>query len=250
MKPYLERDGIRIYHGDAREVLEELEPGSVDLLLTDPPYGQQFHGQALLTEKANVRADGARQGMRLVRQVLFGLERARVLAPDAHAYLFCHWESWPDFYDAVASYLQIRNALVWWKDRGGVGDTAMDYARDYEVVLYATRAARRPLQGRRDGAVIRGIPPVGNARIHPTEKPTELLAYLVRKSAPPGGLVLDPFMGAGPTLEAARASGCRAVGIDVEERWCEAAARRLSQRPLFEVEPAPNAGEEAPCPNP
>lgn len=227
--PYFCQDGVTIYRGDCRDVLAELPADSADLLLTDPPYGQQFAGRGEATATANVRGDGARQGMRLVRNMLD--ETMRVLRQDAHAYLFCHWESWPDFYDAVSSYLPIKNALPWWKNRGGMGDTEMEYARDYEVVLYAARG-RRPLAGKRDGAVISGIPPVGNDRLHPTEKPVALMSRLIQKSCPSGGLVLDPFAGSGPVGEAARALGCRAILIEIEERYCEAAARRLSQTVL------------------
>lgn len=231
MKPYYDEGGIAIYHGDCRDVLPHLAPESVDLLLSDPPYGMQFaSGQRVVTQLANVKADGARQGMRLVRQML--MEAMPALKADAHAYLMCHFESWPDFYDAVSSYLPIRNAIIWWKNRGGMGDCEMEYARDYEVLLYAA-LGRRPLAGRRDGSVLANIPPAGNDRKHPTEKPVELMSRLIGKSCPVGGLVCDPFMGVGPTLQAALESGRRAIGIEIEEQYCEHAAKRLRQGVLF-----------------
>ncbi|WP_240360649.1 site-specific DNA-methyltransferase [Pyxidicoccus caerfyrddinensis] len=66
-------------------------------------------------------------------------------------------------------------------------------------------------------------------RTHPTEKPVPLLAHLVEKSCPVSGLVLDPFAGTGATLVAAQQLGRRAVGVDLEERYCEVAAHRLQQ---------------------
>jgi DNA modification methylase len=229
MKPYYESGGITIYCGDCRDALPEIAPESVDLLLTDPPYGQQFHGFRGVT--ANVKGDGARQGVRVVRQAL--AESMQSLKQDAHAYMFCHWESWPDFYDAVSPYLPIKSALIWWKDRGGMGDTEMEYARDYEVILYAARG-RRALDGKRDGAVIAEIPPVqSQSREHPTQKPVPLCGFLVQKSCPAGGIVLDPFMGSGSTLVAAKEAGRRAIGIEIDERYCEIAAKRLAQEVLF-----------------
>lgn len=229
MRPYYEADGITIYHGDCREVLPSIEPASVALLVSDPPYGMAFGG--FRGVQANVSADGARQGVRIVRQMLF--EARPVLRPDAHLYLFCHWESWPDFYDAASGAVNIKNALVWHKDRGGMGDTATEYARDYEIILYGA-LGRKPLQGRRDGAVLRGHPPVRSQdRQHPTEKPVDLLAYLVRKSSEAGDAVLDPFAGSGSSLVAARNLGRRAIGIEIEERYCEIAAQRLSQTDLL-----------------
>lgn len=231
MTPYFAADGVTIYRGDCRDVLEALNVRA-DLLLTDPPYGQQFNGRGESTAKANIRADGARQGMRVVRQMLDVVGDR--LAPDAHAYLFCHWESWPDFYDAASSYLAIKNALVWHKDRGGMGDTELEYARDYEVALFGVVGGeRRPLAGRRDGAVIVGHPPVASRdRVHPTEKPVSLVRYLIEKSCPPGGLVLDPFAGSGPVGVAARDTGRRAILIELDEAYCEAAAQRLAQRSI------------------
>jgi site-specific DNA-methyltransferase (adenine-specific) len=238
VKPYFDEEGITIYHGDCREVIPQLQPQSIDLLLTDPPYGQQFQGQALITAKANIRADGARQGMRLVRQMLFALgEEGRVMKPDAHAYLFCHWESWPDFYDAVSSYMKIQNALIWFKNRGGSGDTEYEYARDYEVILYAMAGRGRPLAGRRDGAVIAGIQPVLGDRLHPTEKPEKLFRYMIEKSCPFGGTVLDPFGGAMPAARAAKAAGRRAVVIEIEERYCEIGANLMRQVSMYTAAP-------------
>ena len=229
MMPYYSDDLVTIYHGDCRDVVDELDDASVDVLLTDPPYGMAFGG--FRGAEANVRADGARQGIRLVRQ-MFHASRPKMSA-DAHAYVFCHWESWPDFYDAASAFIPIKSALVWWKNRGGMGDVELEYARDYEVILFGAHG-RRPLAGKRDGSVLSGFAPMGNIseRRHPTEKPVPLLRFLVGKSAPAGGLVLDPFMGSGSTLEAAKSLGRKAIGIEIEERYCEIAAIRCSQEVL------------------
>jgi DNA modification methylase len=229
MTPYFDDGQIQIWHGDCREVLPSIPAGSVDLVLTDPPYGMAFGG--FRGVDMNVKADGARQGIRLVRQAMFEMRDA--LAEDAHLYMFCHWESWPDFYDALSPSIPIKSALMWWKNRGGMGDTSMEYARDYEVILFGA-FGRRPLRGKRDGAVIAGYPPEGNIknRDHPTQKPVALLQYLVGKSCPPNGMVLDPFMGSGTTIRAARANGCRAIGIEISEEYCEIAVKRLQQSVL------------------
>jgi DNA modification methylase len=227
VKPYYEdkKRGVVIYHGDCRDVVASLPRHSADVLLSDPPYGMAYKSADKKAVSQNVKADGARQGARIVRQMLG--EWGRASKPEAHAYLFCHWESWPDFYDMASGYLHMRNALVWWKDRGSMGNMAMEYARDYEVILYAAPKGR-PLVGGRRGAVIDGHPPVPSARrLHPTEKPVSLLRYLVERSAPKGGLVLDPFMGSGSTLEAANSVGRRAIGIELDERYCELAANRI-----------------------
>lgn len=231
MKPYYEDDGVILYHGDAQDV--ELPEESVDLLLTDPPYGQQFRGSGRTTKTANVRGDGVRQGCRIVRRVLAPLDPA--LRPDAHLLIMCHWESWPDFYDSISPLYSIKNALIWHKNRGGMGDLEREYARDYEVVLYATaRPGTKPraLRGKRPGAVITGIPPCTDNRRHPVEKPVPLMMRLIERHAPEGGLVVDPFAGSGSTLVAAQAIGRRAIGVEIDESYCRVIVERLRQRPL------------------
>nr|WP_216612566.1 DNA methyltransferase [Myxococcus xanthus] len=213
-----------MYLADCRDQLLDLPSASVDVLLTDPPYGMAYEGRG--RSAAAIRADGSRQGMRVLRQALSAASAA--LAPDVHAYVYCHWESWPDFYDATSAHLRPKGALIWWKARGGMGDCAASYAPDYEVVLHAAGPTRRPLVGKRLGAVLAGFAPVpSRVRTHPTEKPVELQRLLIERSCPVGGLVLDPFAGSGSTLVAAQQLGRRAVGMELEERYCEAAARRL-----------------------
>ncbi|RKI08296.1 site-specific DNA-methyltransferase [Corallococcus sp. AB030] len=224
MKPYFQSDTITLFHADCRDALLGLPSKSVDVLLTDPPYGMAYEAKG--RSGAAIRADGSRQGMRVFRQALTAAGPA--LKPDLHAFVFCHWESWPDFFDAASAHMKIKGAPIWWKARGGMGDCAASFAPDYEVVLHGTGPTRRALFGKRHGAVLSGYPPVpARARTHPTEKPVNLLAYLLERACPKGGLVLDPFVGSGATLVAAQQLGLRAVGVELDERYCEAAARRL-----------------------
>ena len=72
----------------------------------------------------------------------------------------------------------------------------------------------------------------GKGNDHPTVKPIALMRYLCRLITPPGGTILDPFMGSGTTLRAAKDLGRQSIGIEIEERYCEIAARRLGQEVL------------------
>ena len=230
MSPYYDHDGITIYHGDCRDVVDSLPPAAVDLLLTDPPYGMAFvsgwNGQSVADQ--SVRGDGVRQGVRVVRGALNSL--VPTYAPDMHALVFCHWESWPDFYDNLCHLFSIRNALIWSKGGGGMGDLRHEYAKDYEVVLFGARSRGRELNGMRTGAVIEGYRRVKSHDRYVTfQKPEPLLVELIERHSPPGGLVLDPFLGSGSTLVAAKRTGRRAIGIELEERYCEIAANRLAQ---------------------
>ena len=228
MSVYYADESVTLYHGDSRDVLPEMTRGQVDLLLTDPPYGMGYGGDtAGGAGSHNVAADGVRQGVRVIRQVLF--EAAPLLKSDAHLMMFCHWQSWPDFYDAMSGYATMRNALIWHKAAGSTGNILANYIRDYEVILYAARGARNIAGEGKYSAILTGYPTVPpRQRVHPTEKPVGLLRHLISRHCPPEGLVLDPFVGGGSTLIAAKETGRRAVGVEMDEAHCEAAAKRLA----------------------
>lgn len=220
MKPYFERDGITIYHGDCREVLPTLAAGSVDLVLTDPPYGVTYQSNAVAGRGAQpITNDGTRLSLALYRQVVPLLDAKHVL-------WFTRWDAWPDVWAILGQHLPLRGLLIWDKGSPGMGDLS-HWGCSYEMIA---SAGYGKLEGGRDGSVLR-FPCVSHgAREHPTEKPGALLRYLIGKLAPQ--TILDPFMGSGTTLVAAKALGRRAIGIEIEEKYCEIAARRLEQSVL------------------
>jgi len=230
MTPYYSDDSVTIYHGDCRDVAPTIAPASIDLLLTDPPYGMAFvSGWA--ANKQPVKGDGVRQGIRVVRSALNELHHT--FGSEMHALIFCHWESWPDFYDNLCHLFQIRNALIWHKRGGGMGDLRHEYAKDFEVILFGARGRGRELAGKRAGAVITGYNRVpAQQREVPFQKPVPLLVELIDRHAPTKGIILDPFTGSGSTLVAAKKAGRHSIGIELDERYCEIAARRLSQEVL------------------
>lgn len=223
MQAYYERGNVRLYHGDSRHILARAPLPKFDVLLSDPPFGMDWQPKA--KGMRAIANDKPHEALPLLVDVLAAAKPH--LATDAHVYLFCHWASWPGFYAASGAACVPKNALVWWKQRGGMGDTTCSYAPDYEVILFGMRG-RRPLVGGRHGAVLKDFPIVDpRDRVHPTEKPTKLLKWLLAKSCPIGGSVLEPFSGSGATLVAAAELELGAVGMELDERYCEATARRL-----------------------
>lgn len=235
MKPYYEDEYVTLYHSDCRDVAPSLDHESVDLLLTDPPYGMAFNSGWAASK--SVKSDGERQGARVVRTGLNALEHS--FDSDMHALIFCHWKSWPDFHDHLCHLFAFRNALIWAKGGGGMGDLRHEYAKDFEVVLFGARGRGRELRGKRTGCVL-SHPRVPAAQRHvPFEKPVSLAVELVERHTNPGHLVLDPFAGSGPALVAAKSLGRKAIGIELSEEYCEIAARRLSQGVLDLRDPTP-----------
>lgn len=209
MKPYYESGGITIYHGDCRDVLPTLEP--VDLVLTDPPYGIALSEHGRNCHDWHVAGD---HNQELGQSVLDNLDYPQVA--------FSHPKKpWSGDW---------RQYLVWDKGPtvGGGGDRATCWKFSFELI----QVRRTPqLKGKRDEAVLRFHINQRDYALHPCQKPTKLVRYLLKKI--PAQTILDPFMGSGTTLRAAKDLGRRAIGIELEERYCEIAAERLRQGVLF-----------------
>lgn len=234
MKAYYEHDGITIYHGDCREVLPTLAPDSVDLVLTDPPYGVRYvTSWRLRTDKLVAPIEGD-ESLNALRDSLPVIDRT--LLNNRHVYCFSSPLLLGDAVDAIHGVWPVKGVLVWDKgDRGTVGDLEAGYGVCFENIIYATKG-RRALNGPRPRNVYRYDWSGTLDPVHPAVKPVGLLQWLVTKSTNAGETILDPFMGSGTTLRAAKDLGRRAIGIEIEERYCEIAARRLEQAVLpFEV---------------
>ena len=228
MQPYFERDGITIYHGDAREILPLLPADSFDLVLTDPPYssgGFQESGKSAGSigrrENMPIALDNlsTRGYERLMREVLRYCNQADEI------YLFTDWRMWVYAFDVLeGAGWRVRNMLVWDKLSMGMG---LPWRNQHELIAFGKRTPAAMMDGKH-GNVLRASR--ANGDLHPTEKPVDLLRTLLGNSQ--GQTVLDPFMGSGTTLRAALDLGRKAIGIELEERYCEIAARRLSQMVL------------------
>jgi site-specific DNA-methyltransferase (adenine-specific) len=223
--PYFDDGQVTIYLGDARDVVETIADVSVDLIVTDPPYGMNYDSG---WSGAAVHLDGTRLCLRMYRQLLPGLQR--VLKDGSHVYWFTRWDVWPDAYDAIAPFLPVKNALIWDKGHPGMGNLEV-YGYSYEMAVFAAKG-HRALNGGRPNSIFRYNPVPVASRNHPTEKPLGLIAEWITRSSNPGDVVFDPFMGSGTTLRAAKDLGRRAIGIEIEERYCEIAVKRLAQSVL------------------
>lgn len=238
MKPYYESGGITIYHGDCVRVLSGLEAESVDGIVTDPPFssgartdaGKSVRGAMLRGEKwdrdwfshDNMATHGFLFLMRLLCADLL-----RVTRRGGTAHFFIDWRMYPNLYGAIESCGWVaKNLLVWDKCSFGMGT---NYRNAHELVIYAEKGDAE--FRRHDLSNVLRATRAGTEN-HPTEKPTSLLEMMIGATTDADGIVLDPFLGSGSTLVAAKNLGRRAIGIEIEERYCEIAAERLSQEVL------------------
>ena len=220
MKPYYDEGGITIYHGDCREVLPTLEP--VDLVLTDPPYGEVNRESSGLRVFDKGAADVVTFMVEELATSLAALCRS--------VYLFCGIEQVSGYRRAlVAAGLSTRLA-IWEKSNPSPMNGQYLWLSSIEACVFG-RKSGAPFNEHCASPVWRG--PIARPQVHPTEKPLWLMHRLIGASSIHGGSVLDPFMGSGTTLRAAKDMGRRCIGIELEERYCEIAARRLAQEVLF-----------------
>ena len=236
MKPYYQDSAVTIYHGDCREILPDLP--KVDLVLTDPPYAsgartdsnRQVRGAMLRSlEDAEWFSHDAMTtwGFQwFMRSVISELRV--VLVEGCHVYWFTDWRMTPTVYGMLEAHgYRVNHCLTWAKTHFGMGTY---WRNQHENIVFASHGKPRPMAHQDRGSVLT-YKGVGSAkRRHPTEKPHELLTDIIRTAG--GELVLDPFMGSGTTLRAAKDLGRKAIGIEIEEKYCEIAAQRMAQEVL------------------
>jgi DNA modification methylase len=202
--PYYQDSAVTIYHGDCRQIMEWLK---ADVLICDPPFGIQYNSGWQSRPIQNDGDTNARD------------EALLLWGDDKPALVFGQWrQSKPGV---------TKLCLTWDKgDWPGMGDLNMPWGQSTEEIYVIGNG----FVGPRGGTVIR-VDRLTGSLAHPNEKPIPLFARLLEKCPP--GLIADPFMGSGTTLRAAKDLGRKAIGIEIEEKYCEIAAKRMAQE-VFE----------------
>lgn len=244
VRPYYQDASVTLYHGDACEMSL---PIAADLLLTDPPYSRAG-GLATGRSAAHLMAEDSASSDQFwlhwfaetARQILRGMK------PAACGIVFCDYRTIHLVERAFARSRMgwhLSQGLVWDRESIGMGSP---FRACFEMMGFV-RGPGFSWAGRKDiGNVLKHRWPYGAHANHPAEKPVGLLDRIIRECSQPGQLVFDPFTGSGSALVAAKLAGRRAIGIELEEAYCEVAARRLAQDALlFGGEGLERVGESA-----
>jgi site-specific DNA-methyltransferase (adenine-specific) len=239
--PYYQDEFATLYLADCRDVLPLLPAGSVDLVLTDPPY---VFGIASTMQDGKCTGWGDLMNSAVWYESWLRECRRLMMHENGAAWVFNSWRSFPVLARAAyASQWPITSLLVWDKEWIGPGGH-QGLRPSYELVaLFAQPSYAVADRGIPD--IMRCMWSATKPNGHPAEKPVSLLRRLIDMA--PSTCVLDPFCGVGSTLVAARSAGRRSIGIEIEERYCAIAARRLAQNvlPLDEPPPVVTATQEA-----
>ena len=237
MKPYYQHAGITIYHGDCLEVLDAV-PARADAVVSDPPFA--FAGG--ISNGIRSIADG-----QFFEHWLGSVFRSlhACCRPEAAWMLWCDWRTAAiydrvlakgatDSYDARA----VSQVLIHDREMVGMGSPFRNQT-DWVALVRGKGTDFGDRIPKNQPNIFRGYWYYGKHEHHPSEKDPTVAARLAEWISDEGQLVLDPFAGSGSTLIGCKNSGRRAIGIEIEERYCEIAAKRLSQEVLdFTEQPA------------
>lgn len=212
----------KLIHGDSLTVLRQMEPESVDAIITDPPYGINY-----------VSPTGARIQNDTAPFIWFLYDAFRVLKPGSSGrgtlVCFTRWDVQQVFIDAIrlAGFI-VKSEVIWDKMQHGMGDLKSQFAPSHENIVFAVKG-KFSFPGHRPKDLITHRKLPGSQMIHPTEKPVPLLADLITAVTKPGDLILDPFAGSGSTLVAAKKTGRRFTGIELDDVHYAKAQRRIEE---------------------
>ena len=211
---------VRIQNVDWEVGIKEVADKSVDLLVTDPPYGMEFQSNHRKVKHKIIQNDNNLDWL-----VGWIDELKRVMKDEAHLYIFCSWHNVEVFKYLVGKKFNVKNILIWEKNNTGMGDLDGDYAPKYEMVLFCSNGVKK-LKGGRDSNILKADKTQNEN--HPTEKPLNLIQYFINKSSNIGDLVLDTFGGSCVTAIASKQLQRDCICFEIEESYCKKAMARLS----------------------
>jgi len=204
----------KIILGDSIKVLPTLEKQSYNLLLSDPPYGMDF--KSGWSDKDKIENDKLIDTVSLFEDVL--KESVPLLKDNAHFYLFGNIDYINEIKPIIEKYLTLKNILIWDRKVIGMGDLKT-YGNSYDIIYFGYNKKWKDLNGTRDRDLLSFSRVDPSKNIHPTEKPLDLLEYLIKKSSNENDKILEPFAGGGSTLLACKNLNRLATGIEIEEKY-------------------------------
>jgi len=209
-----------IVNMDWKEAITQVSDKSIDLVVTDPPYGMKFQSNYRKVQHKSIQNDDNLDWLES-----WVIELKRVCKDEAHLYIFCSWHNIDLFKEKVGAYFNVKNILIWEKNNTGMGDLEGDYAPKYEMILFCSNGSKK-LNGGRDANILKAKRTVNEN--HPTEKPVNLIRYLIEKSSNKGDLVLDTFAGSFSTAQACKEIGRDFICFEIEPEYCRTAKNLLN----------------------
>lgn len=210
---------IKLMHGDCLELMKEIPDGSVDLVLTDPPYGIDFQSHRRKKMYNKINNDASLEWLDTYFE-----ECRRILKDNTAIYCFCSWHNVDIFKKSFEKYFKLNNIVVWVKNNHGSGDLKASYAPMHEFILYGNKGRRTFYEKRMSDVIF--VDKTKNEN-HPTEKPADLLEKFIMNSTEKNAVVFDGFMGSGTTGVACVNTNRNFIGIELNDEYFEIAKKRI-----------------------
>jgi DNA modification methylase len=217
-----------IKNGNCLEILENLEDGCIDIVLTDPPYGINYISNRSIYDdsitKRGLMNDGneAFEILDKTCQIL-----SNKVAQNAHLYFFCSWSVYSKFESIISKYFTIKTPLVWDKGNKGSGDLENDWGNQTEIIIFCVKGKK--LVNNRRGNLL-SIPRLHSSKmVHPTQKPVELINEILEVSYTKGDFIVDPFMGSGSTIKACNKINAKSLGIEIDNEMFNIANKFINE---------------------
>ena len=211
---------MQLFNDDCLKVLPTIPDKSIDLILTDPPYGMDYQSNRRKIKYNKIKNDSNIEDWLYISLRQF----SRILKDNSHCYIFCSFHYLTKFIDYSKEFFELKNILIWEKNNHGSGDLKGNYAPKYELILFLTNG-RKLLNGKRDSNILKYNKT--NNKLHPTQKPLDLIEFIVNKSSNKNETVLDCFMGSATTALACKNLNRNFIGIEIDEQYFKTAKNRL-----------------------
>ena len=236
MRPYYSDESVTLYNADCREVLESMEDASVGCVITDPPYSDRTHeGTRSNSDRAKGHGNRVLSGnigfssiteadLREVMADLGRITQRWVVSSLDYRHAF-------RFEQEPPTGLRTLRIGVWVKPNPMPQISGDRPGQGWEAISFMHRTDTKPSWNGGGKAGV-WMERVAQNEGHPTSKPLSMISDWVRLFSNQGDTILDPFAGSGTTLRAAKDNGRRAIGVELDERYCEVIAKRLSQEVL------------------
>ena len=218
---FMLNENTMLGQGDCLELMKHIPDGSVDMVLTDPPYGMSFVSGF---RKVAFNAIANDSSLEWIDDLASELHR--ITKDDTAHYVFCSYHHIDKFKQAFERHFKIKNILTWVKNNTSMGDLKGDFAPKTEFILFLQKG-RCLIRGKRDCNVLQ-YARTGN-ELHPTQKPVDMLEFLISKFSDESMVICDPFMGSGSTAVAAKNTNRKFIGIELDQNYFEIAKKRIQE---------------------
>lgn len=233
IEPYCKSDDVVLFNADCLKVMRQFKNDSFDLIVTDVPYNTGMNQKSSKNSKwlKNFFNDSYTEDgyQKLVDES--SKEMFRVLKEDKNLYLFINWKEYPRWFFSLKKVgFNIKACIVWDKVIHGLGS---QYKYTHEFIIFASKgkgSIKKPSELSKYYKDIWRIQRMNfKDKKHATQKPLRLIELPVKHSTCENDIVLDPFMGSGTTLVAAKKLGRKVVGIELNKEYCDIAVKRIKE---------------------